>query len=381
MSTFKDYLAYFENNQEWLDKCVDMILQHGFMLDTYNERYFKQEFIYDLEQSYGLGNLSACGKLFKTMLPKIKKLAMDKVIGGEEKAIQYCITAIERKQKQTDGFGYDFFNCFGIPWAAKMYFEKRMGTPDDMSTPPGSIGYLIGSIASALESAYRFRVKSQDYVRRIAELFVNSEEGTKYLEDLASRCTKEINESKTVKLNESDLRKMVTECVKRVLNEGFASRKLANAFKQYGGFYRGGGSSRFDVGFSQITDNDVIAIVDNENRTPQDRFFSANGESDKRYVKQLGYDIGPGDKVISIPFGDNRHFAVVISRGNANGISDQEVLRNRRENMKRNDGAEQYQSVNGASQIMNSFKNSGQQGNPIYRQNTVGNYLNYRKGL
>ena len=219
MATFKDYLAYFENNQEWLDKCVDMILQHGFMLDNYNERYFKQDFIYDLEQSYGLGNLSACGKLFKVMLPKIKKLAMDKLIGGEEKAIEYCMTAIERKQKQTEGFGYDFFNCFGIPWAAKMYFEKRMGTPEDMATPPGSIGYLIGNVASALDDAYRFRVKSQDYVRRIAELFVESEEGTRYLEELASKCTKEINESKTVKLNESDLRMMVTECVKRVIKE------------------------------------------------------------------------------------------------------------------------------------------------------------------
>lgn len=219
MATFKDYLAYFENNQEWLDKCVDMILQHGFMLNTYNERYFKQDFIYDLEQSYGLGNLSACGKLFNVMLPKIKKLAMDKLIGGEEKAIEYCTTSIERKQKQKEGFGFDFFNCFDVPWAAKMYFAKRMGTPEDMSTPPGSIGYLIGSIASALDDTYRFRVNDRSYVRRIAELFVESEEGTRYLEDLASRCTKAINESKTVKLDESDLRRMVTECVKRVIKE------------------------------------------------------------------------------------------------------------------------------------------------------------------
>ena len=219
MATFKDYLAYFENNQEWLDKCVDMILQHGFMLDTYNERYFKQDFIYDLEQSYGLCNLSACGKLFKVMLPKIKKMAMDRLIGGEEKAIEYCTTAIERKQKQTEGFGFDFFDSFNVPWAAKMYFEKRMGGPDDMSTPPGSIGYLIGMIASELENTYRFRVRNRDYVRRIAELFIESEEGTRYLEDLASRCTKEINESKTVRLGESDLRRVITECVKRVIKE------------------------------------------------------------------------------------------------------------------------------------------------------------------
>ena len=219
MATFKDYLAYFENNQEWLDKCVDMILQHGFLIDTYNERYFKQEFIYDLEQRYGLCNLSACGKLFNVMLPKIKKLVMDELIGGEEKAIEYCTTAIERKRKQTEGFGYSFFESYGIPWAAKMYFEKRMGTPDDMSTPPGSIGYLLNQISSALGEAYRCSY-GREYVRRIAELFINSEEGTRYLEDLASQCTKEITESKkTVKLTESDLRKMVMESVKKVIKE------------------------------------------------------------------------------------------------------------------------------------------------------------------
>lgn len=218
MSDFKNYLAYFENNQEWLDKCVDMILQHGFLLHEYNERYFKQDFIYDLEQRYGLCNLSACGKLFNAMLPKIKKLAMDRLIGGEEKAAEYCTTAIERKRKQMEGFGYNFFKSYGIPWAAKMYFAKRLGTADDMQTPPGSIGYLINQISSALGEAYRFSVKGREYVRRIAELFINSEEGSRYLEDLASKCEKELDESrKVIKLNESDLHRIIKSVIRELV--------------------------------------------------------------------------------------------------------------------------------------------------------------------
>jgi hypothetical protein len=216
-SDFKNYLAYFENNQEWLDKCVGMILQHGFLLDTYNERYFKQDFIYDLEQSYGLGNLAACNKLFKIMLPKIKKLAMDRLIGGKEKAVEYCMTAIEQKRRQMGGFGHNFFKSFGIPWAAKMYFAKRLGTADDMETPPGSIGYLINQISSALSEAYRFSGKGREYVKRIAELFINSEKGNRYLEDLASKCEKELDESrKVIKLNESDLHKIIKSVIREM---------------------------------------------------------------------------------------------------------------------------------------------------------------------
>lgn len=47
--------------------------------------------------------------------------------------------------------------------------------------------------------------------------------------------SKIVEGKKTMKLTESDLRKMVTECVKRILSEGFASSSLKRMAKEHGG--------------------------------------------------------------------------------------------------------------------------------------------------
>ena len=220
--TFNDMFNAFISNEAFMSKWAKELIGHGYLREPFygrNEKWFRDNFIYALEQEQGFTSLSMCGKLYKALLPELKKVAVDQMIGGEERAIELCEQAIEKDREwlNTNMPGRDWFTGYGLVWAAAMWFAKGMET-DGMRTPPGTKGYLINHLASVIEKFFRFNIcydEKLGFYRRIAEIFVDSEEGNRYLTDLV----KEGESHKMYPLDEAS--RMIANDVRKVLNEHY----------------------------------------------------------------------------------------------------------------------------------------------------------------
>ena len=150
-------------------------------------------------------------------------------------------------------------------------------------------------------------------------------------------------------------KKRLTAILKEAIDEarGIRSKKIYNAYKQYGGW------DKYDCEHSvcdvhELTDDDVIGVLPNDeirkiqagHNVDHGRWID-NWGLDK-WAKEQGYNVIPGDRVDAIKLGDGKHSLVVITR-NASLYKDRQdgwrkhwdKVENRERN-RRLDGKNQY---------------------------------------
>lgn len=131
-----------------------------------------------------------------------------------------------------------------------------------------------------------------------------------------------------IRLTESKLNQIVLECVKSLLDEserGLQSQKLYDIISQYGGFNKNSVMpASYDV--HNITDNDVIGVLSNEQVKQAERTIIGQGryrdeQGLNAWAQKIGYEIIPGDGVVALPLGDYKNNVMVIVRNmyQANG--------------------------------------------------------------
>ena len=159
-----------------------------------------------------------------------------------------------------------------------------------------------------------------------------------------------------IRLTESKLNQIVLECVKSILDEserGLQSQKLYDIISQYGGFNKNSVlPASYDV--HNITDNDVIGVLSNEQVKQAERTIIGQGryrdeQGLNAWAQKIGYEVIPGDGVVAIPLGDYKNNVIVIVRNlhQANGRDGEGwdktyQERERRKSDRENDGSKRY---------------------------------------
>lgn len=115
--------------------------------------------------------------------------------------------------------------------------------------------------------------------------------------------------SRPIQINENILKNIVVEAVKQIINErtGLNSKKLYQIAKEHGGIRPRHGYSF--KRFNELTDNDVIGIVDN---AVLNRYQEASYKTRQEWAINKGFDVNKGDDVTFIPMNDWTWVAVIV---------------------------------------------------------------------
>lgn len=108
-----------------------------------------------------------------------------------------------------------------------------------------------------------------------------------------------------MKLSESKLRNIITECVKQVLSEKMKSKKLWNIVQKHGGVKS---NPLFDL--HNMTDEDIIDVVDRQT------LYSFKTERDLRnFGINKGFNLRPSDTVEYMELKDGMYLIGVLRAG------------------------------------------------------------------
>lgn len=228
----QQFLDFAMNNEPFLNKWANILLNFGFITKSFNYKYFEEEFCTWIDSNFGAISPASEKKCLAAVFPELKKRAISTYFGEPENLIHNAEEWMKNTinpyawSKDTTFWQTEVENdAYNLGWASVMYLKNHL-EDSPYSTPPGSLGYLIGR-CEWVKYAFNETKYDKDCINEWCKICFKTDAGQELINKMANAWlsnnpnSKRIQENKkSIKtINESQLRKIVAKSIRKVLNE------------------------------------------------------------------------------------------------------------------------------------------------------------------